>query len=201
MDKKCPLILTLLFIVVDIIVSKKNRGREHSFNDYINLQVNRTIDLSESIIHFRSQILIKSMKVDPIYSYKLPILKNNSKYLINLEAKLKSPSGDEEIISLKVTKQTYPLEKNYDYYEINFKSEPMNYEEERILIISEDYFERLNLLPKKIHLKDDQLVVFTDSVNLISFYQTNTQKTTVILPHERTEVVYVIKIYFLVNTP
>ena len=129
------------------------------------------------------------MKVDHIYSYKLPILKNSSKQLTNIAATLKSTSGDEEIVGLKVSKQSVAVEDVFDYYEISFKSEPMNHEEERILIITEDYFERLQMLPKKITLKEDQLVVFTDSVNHISFYQTNSQKTVVIVPHERTEIV------------
>ncbi len=64
----------------------------------------------------------------------------------------------------------------------------MNYEEERILIITEDYFERLELLPKKISIKEDQLVVFEDTINHVSFYQTNSQNVKVILPKERTEI-------------
>jgi len=179
----------LLAYILDVIYSQRSRGREHTSNDYVNLSINRTIDLSNSITHITSHILIKSMKVDPIYSYRLPLLKNSSRALVNLAAKLKSASGDEEVISLKVTKQSLPVEDIYDYYEVNFQSEPMNYEEERVLIINEDYFERLEMLPKKITLKDDQLVVFTDSMNHVSFYQTNTQMTTVILPRERTEVV------------
>ena len=179
----------LLAYIFDLIYSQRSRGREHTSNDYVNLSINRTVDLSNSIIHITSQILIKSMKVDPIYSYRLPLLRNSSRTLVNLAAKLKSVSGDEEVISLKVTKQSSQVEDIFDYYEVNFQSEPMNYEEERVLIIYEDYFERLEMLPKKISLKEDQLVVFTDSINHISFYQTNTQRTTVVLPREKTEVV------------
>jgi hypothetical protein len=183
--------LFLLFIIIEIIKSQRNRGREQTSNDYINLMVNRTIDLSNSITHITTQIIIKSMKVDPIYSYRLPLLKNSSRQLINLNARLKSTSENEEVISLKVSKQNQQLtDDHFDYYEINFKSEPMNYEEERILIITEDYFERLNLLPKKITLKEAQLVVFTDSVNHISYYQTNEQSTVVLLPSERTDIKY-----------
>lgn len=180
----------LLFIIlylVESIISQRNRGVEHNSNDYINLDVNRTIDLSQSIMHIKSKILIKSNKVDPIYLYKFPILKNSCKYLININAKLQSLSG-EEVGSLKVSKQHSSSNDTFNYYEINFKSEPMNHEEERLLIITEDYYERLEFLPKKISLKDDQLVVLTDSSNLISFYKTLKQKTEVVLPSERTDI-------------
>jgi hypothetical protein len=39
-------------------------------------------------------------------------------------------------------------------------------------------------------LKEAQLVVFTDSVNHISYYQTNEQSTVVLLPSERTDIKY-----------
>jgi hypothetical protein len=179
----------LLFIIlylVESIISQRSRGVEHNFNDYINLDANRTIDLSQSIMHIKSKILIKSNKVDPIYLYKFPILKNSCKYLININAKLQSLSG-EEVANLKVSKQQSSND-TFNYYEINFKSEPMNHEEERLLIITENYYERLEFLPKKISLKDDQLAVLTDSSNLISFYKTLKQKTEVILPSERSEI-------------
>jgi hypothetical protein len=176
------LFLTTLF---HIVLTQRGQRREHTSNDYINLSINRTIDLTTPIFKIESKILIKSMKVDPIYSYRLPIMKNSSKYLVNLSAKLQSASED-EIINLKVNKQSFVADDTFDYYEINFKSEPMNYEEERILIVGEEYFERFQLLPKKITIKEDQLVLFVDTVNHISFYQTNTQTTTVTMPHERT---------------
>lgn len=184
-------ILFITLFLIDLFFSQRNRGREHSSNDFVNVKVDRLIDLSYSIIQIKSEILIKSMKVDPIYSYKFPILKNSSKYMINLNAKLKSLASEEkeDIISLKVTKQSTPSTDEYDYYEVNFKSEPMNHEEERVLIITEDYFEKLDLLPKKIQLKDDQLVVFQDSLNHVSYYQTNSQKIHIKLPSERTEIV------------
>lgn len=182
------LYLLLSLTLIELFNSQRSRGREHTKDDYINLQANRTVDLSSSILHITTNILIKSNKVEPIYSYRLPLLKNSSRYLINIAAKLKSTSGEEEVTNLKVTKSGQQSEDYLEYYEINFKSEPMNYEEERILIIKEDYFERLQLLPQKITLKEDQLVVFSDTINHLSFYQTNTQSCVVLLPRERTDV-------------
>lgn len=187
---------TFLSCYIASIFSQRNRGREHTSNDYVNSQLNRTIDLSASIIQIRSEILIKSMKVDPIYSYRVPIQRNVSRYLINLSGKLRSTSNEDEVISLKVTKQSTQADSPFDFYEFSFKSEPMNYEEERVLIITEDYFERLELLPKKITLKEDQLVVFEDTINHISFYQTLSQRLKVILPRERTEIMY----FFIIQT-
>ena len=181
-------VIFLIAICVKFIFSQ-NRGREHMSTDYTNVNINRTIDLSSNIITVESRILIKSMKVDPIYSYRLPLFKNSSQYLINIDAKFKSLNEDEQI-KLKISKQYKHAEDIFDYYEINFKSEPMNYEEERILIIREDYFERLNMLPKRISLKESQLVVLKDTINHVSFYPTSNQITYVILPDSKTEVMY-----------
>jgi len=89
---------------------------------------------------------------------------------------------------LKISKQSYVNDENFDFYEINFKNEPINHEEERIIIIVEDYYERLDMLPKKITLREDQYVVFKDTINHVSFYQTNYQNTKILLRKEKTEV-------------
>ena len=178
----------LVFLLTQIISSQRSRGREHTSNDYINLAVNRTIDLRYSVISINTRILTKSLKVDPIYSYRLPILKNNTKSLISISAKLANTQNENEDITLKITKQSYVNDENFEFYEINFKNEPINYEEERYIVINEDYYERLDLFPKKINLKEDQLVVFKDTINHVAFYQTNNQTTNVVLKREKTEV-------------
>lgn len=178
----------LLFLLSQIIYSQRNRGREHTSNDYINLSVNRTIDLRNSVISIKNKILLKSLKVDPIYSYRYTVLKNNSKSLINIQATLVNPLNEGEDIKLKISKQSYFNDENFDFYEINFKNEPVNHEEERYITVVEDYYERLDMLPKKIMLREDQLVLFKDTINLVSFYQTNYQTTKVLLKKEKTEV-------------
>lgn len=179
----------LLFLLYQIISSQRSRGREHTSNDYINLSVNRTINLQNSVISIKTKILLKSLKVDPIYSYRYTVLKNNSKSLINIQATLVNSLSKSEDIKLKISKQSYVNDENFDFYEINFKNEPINYEEERYITVVEDYYERLDMLPKKITLREDQLVVFKDTVNHVSFYQTNYQITKVVLKKEKTEVV------------
>jgi len=180
-------IFIILSIIYNSVVSQKYRGKEQLSTDFTNLQVNRTIDLTKLVIKIESKVLIRSNRVDPISSYRLPLLKNSSKYLVNFSAKLQSASDDEDLLKLKISKQNVNLDDNFDYYEINFKSEPMNHEEERVLIIREEYFEKLELLPKKISLKQDQLVVFEDTINHLSFYTTNKQIINIKLPTERTE--------------
>jgi len=76
----------LIFLLSQIINSQRSRGREHTSNDYVNLSVNRTIDLMSSVISIKTKILLKSQKVDPIYSYRYTVVKNNSKSLINIQA-------------------------------------------------------------------------------------------------------------------
>lgn len=184
---------SLLFFLISSLVSflsgQRPRGKEHSSNDFVDLHTNRTINLESPLLKIESSTLIKCLKVDTLSTYKLPLLKNASRSLVHIDARLKSSSGEEEVSNIKINKLNSQSDDEYDYFEINFKSEPMNHEEERVLIVSEHYFERLILLPKKISIKDDQLVKFVDSTNRISFYPSEKQVTTVILPHERTEVV------------
>jgi hypothetical protein len=178
----------LLFLLSQLTISQRSRGREHTSNDYLNLSVNRTIDLQNSVISIKTKILLKSLKVDPIYSYRYTVLKNNSKNLINIQATLVNPNSEGDNIKLKIAKQSYVSDENFDFYEINFKNEPINYEEERFVTVVEDYYERLDMLPKKIMLREDQLVVFKDTINHVSFYQTNFQMLKVLLKREKTEV-------------
>jgi len=93
-----------------------------------------------------------------------------------------------EDIKLKISRQSYVTDENFDFYEINFKNEPINYEEERYITVVENFYERLDMLPKKITLREDQLAVFKDTVNHVSFYQTHSQRTEVVLKEEKTQV-------------
>jgi hypothetical protein len=181
--------LILLLIVYLIHITNSQRQREHMPTDYTNQQVNRTIDLTSNIIRIETHILIKSMKVDPIHTYRLPLLKNNTKNLIHIDARFEAQT-DNEVIKLKITKEHGKTgEDKFDFYEISFKSESMNFEEERMLIITEDYFERLEMLPKKIALKDDQFVLFKDTINHVSFYPTLHQYVKVRLLDPKVQVV------------
>lgn len=176
--------IILILSILKIVLSQ-NRGRESTSQDFIILKVDRTVDLREPLINIQSEILFKSNKIDPMYNFRYPVLKNAGKNIINLNAKFKSLSGDEETISMKVTKQMSKSEDIFEYYDINFKNEAMNHEEERILHITEDYFERFELLPKKITLKEDQYVLFQDTINQLSFYAVERQSIKVILKQEK----------------
>ncbi len=181
------LTLFLFSYLFSLIHSQHNRGRENNPNDYVNLNLNRTIDLSNNIIKTETRILMKSLRIDPIYTYKFPIVKNNTKNLVFLTASIMS-TGEYENITLKIS----PLRERsneFEFYEFNFKTEPMNYEEERILLITEHYYDKLEMLPKKITLTQDQLVVYTDSINHVSFYNTTNQQTQVLLPSSKTDVI------------
>lgn len=180
--------LFFVFLFSQIISTQRLKIRDHNSNDYINLSVNRTIDLRLNVISITTKIIIKSLKIDPIYFYRLPILKNNTKSLIRISAKLLTSSNQSEEIRLKISKQIYNIEENFEFYEINFNNEPMNQGEKRYIEINEDYFQRLEMLPKKITLNEDQLVVFKDTLNHVSFYQTNSQKTKVLFKSKKTQI-------------
>jgi hypothetical protein len=178
------LISFIIALLIQAIYNQGYRGMEHSASDYINLNIDRTIDLTKNILSITSEILIKSTKIDPTYGYRLPILKNNTNSLIDISATAKSNINDKDSINLKLTKSLYRTD-DFEFYDISFQSEPMNNEEERILIIKEFYFEKLQPLPKKITLKEDQLVLFKDTINHVSFYTTKKQTTTLNYAHDK----------------
>ena len=184
-------IIILLISLLDIfylIYSQNRRGTEYSSNDFQNSDVRRTIDLRGNVIHIETTLVIKSLRLDPTFTYRFPLLKNNSLSLVFLKANLKSSDGREEVSGIKINKLIRVTDENFEFYEINFKSEPMNTDEERLLVIQEDYFGRLAMLPKKITLKEDQLVVFQDTQNYISAYTTLDQRTELTLPSDKTDV-------------
>ena len=185
---KIIIFLASILHILHQICSQNRRGTEYSSNDFQNSDVRRTIDLTGNVIHIETTLMIKSLRLDPTFTYRFPLLKNNSQSLVFLKATLKSSDGREEVSGIKINKLIRVNDENFEFYEINFKSEPMNNEEERILVIQEDYFGRLSMLPKKITLKEDQLVVFQDTQNFISAYSTLDQRTELILPSEKTDV-------------
>ena len=165
------LLLSLLYNLTQVF-SQNRRGTEFSPKDFVNTDVKRTIDLKNSIIKIETTLMIKSLRVDPTFTYRFPLLKNNTQNLVYIKAVLKSNDGREEVSGIKINRLTRILDETFDFYEINFKNEPMNNEEERLLVIQEDYFGRLEMLPKKITLKEDQYVVFQDTQNFVSVYHT-----------------------------
>lgn len=181
--------LIIASILSYILSQGKSRNTEYSSSDFLNKKASRTINLSNRIIEYETKINIVSQRIDPIFVYRFPILKNNSLSLVNLKAVLMSHDGKEEVTGIKINKLNRLSTETYDVYEINFRNEPMNNEEERILIISEHYFGKLQMLPKKIAIKDDQLVLFEDTQNLFSLYNTLEQELEVKLPHDKTKVI------------
>src|SRR5690242_18215833 len=122
------LAIFLPFILLNLVTSQYQR-KELSSNDIINDKVNRTIDISRTIIKVKTEVLIRSNKNDALNAYRHLIHKNSSLSLVHIEAQLKSTSED-EIIQLKISNKHGDT---YDYYDLTFYSEPMNYEEERLL--------------------------------------------------------------------
>jgi hypothetical protein len=169
------LILLTFALIAELSLILNYRGIEHRSEDFTNTRVDRKINLAQNIMTISNKINFKSNKPDAAYAYRYAMLKNNTRSLIYINAVLRSTGeGD---IPLKLDK----VKGNdlFDYYDISFKNYPLNYEEERSILVTERYFEKLELLPKKIKLKEDQLVVLKDTINLVSLYETETQATNV----------------------
>lgn len=69
-------------------------------------------------------------------------------------------------------------DQDYDHYDIILQGS-----EE--IVVNEDYFEKLTFKPKNIYIKEDQLELFTDTINLVSKYSVKSTVTKVILPSEK----------------
>ena len=140
-----------------------------SEKDFINEDIKRKIDISQSIITIENEIKIRKNTNGDIYRYLVP--KNNTSPLIRITANTK------KIKKLDIKKIS--SENEYDIYEIQLQGSLE-------FTVHEDYFEKLEFKPKNIEIKEDQLELFRDYINLLSAYTTKTQTTTVILPSDKT---------------
>ena len=123
----------LFFLLLSIVLTKG--ANDYSMNDFENLNVKRSINLKNKIIRVENEVLIKSTKVDPIYSYRYILNKNASQSLIHLSAKMSLEN--QEPIDLEIKKSSEDAD--YIYYDISLKNFPMNYAEERTIVAKEAY--------------------------------------------------------------
>lgn len=179
----CASIFLMLF---ESIVSKYQRSNAIASGDFTNLQVNRTIELTSNIIKISTSILIRNNLVDPADVYRLPLLKNSTRSMLHFEAKMHFIEEDSSF-KLKVHKQL-KSDEDFIFYDLTFRSDPMNNEEERIIEIIEYYFGQYELLPKKITLLEDQFFRYEGIYNYLSFYLTNSQITRVKLPVKKNDI-------------
>jgi oligosaccharyltransferase complex subunit alpha (ribophorin I) len=100
--------------------------------------------------------------------------KNNTNFLIRITA--------QTIRGKKLEIQRVSDDQFYDYYDIILQGS-----EE--ITVNEDYFEKLLFKPKNIYIKEDQLELYVDTINLVSPYVVKSTTTYVILPSERTKII------------
>ena len=158
------LLLLIFFIIQNI--SSSNSG------DFTINEVKRTINLKQSIITIENQIKIKKNSYEDTFHYIVP--KNNTFSLIRIIAETTYNKR------LEMTKTSD--DQDYDHYDIILQGS-----EE--IIIKEDYFEKLLFKPKNIYIKEDQLELFVDTINLVSPYVVKSTYTYVILPSEKTKLI------------
>ena len=158
----------LLLLIFNIIqnISSSNSG------DFIIDEVSRTINLQQSIITIENKIKIKKNSYEDTFHYVVP--KNSTFSLIRVIA------GTTFNKRLEMTKTSD--DQDYDHYDIILQGS-----EE--IIVKEDYFEKLLFKPKNIYIKEDQLELFIDTINLISPYVVKSTSTKVILPSEKTKLI------------
>ena len=143
-----------------------------SSSDFTIQEVKRNIDLKMSIITIGNEIKLKKTNSQDIFTYLVP--KNNTQSLIRITAL------DNKGKKLKIQKTKE--DKEYDYYEIILKGSSQ-------ITVNEDYFEKIIFKPKNIYIKENQLELFLDTINLVSAYLVKTTTTTVVLPSERTKLI------------
>lgn len=174
-------LITFLSLIVDSLL--KYHKADHSNDDFTNINVNRTINLVSNIVEVTTSIQIRNNQVDPADVYRVPYFKNNTSNLLFIEASMKSVDEEDETnIKIKVHKQ-HAAHENFTFYDLSFRSEPMNHEEERLIVIKEYYYNQYEMLPKSITLLEDQLSLYRGVYNFISFYETLEQTTRFVLPN------------------
>jgi oligosaccharyltransferase complex subunit alpha (ribophorin I) len=157
----------LLILIISIQTISSASSGEFTIEE-----VKRTINLKESIITVENQIKIKKLSYQDIFHYVVP--KNNTNSLIRITA--------QEIYGKKLEMQKVSDDQFYDYYDIILQgSEEIK--------VNEDYFEKLQFKPKNIYIKEDQLELYLDTINLVSPYSVKSTTTYVILPSEKTKLI------------
>ena len=157
--------ILLIFACIHLIIN-------FSVEDFVIEEVKRTIDLKKSIISIENQIKIKKTSFEDTFRYLVP--KNNTYSLVRITAEIQSKK--------KLQLQKVSDDKDFDYYDIVLQGSTE-------FIVKEDYFEKIEFKPKNIYIKENQLELFLDSINLISSYPVKTTTTTVILPSENTRII------------
>ena len=158
--------LLLIFIISFQYIFSASTG-EFTIDD-----VKRTINLKECIITVENKIKIKKISYEDTFHYVVP--KNNTNSLIRITA--------QTIRGKKLEIQRVSDDQFYDYYDIILQGS-----EE--IIVNEDYFEKLLFKPKNIYIKEDQLELYVDTINLVSPYVVKSTTTYVILPSEKTKLI------------
>ena len=156
----------LLIIICFQIISNSDSG------DFTIAEVKRTINLKECIITIENNIKLKKNSFEDTFRYVVP--KNNTYSLIRITA--------ESLKGKKLEMQKTSDDQDYDYYDILLQGNDE-------ILVKEDYFEKLLFKPKNIYIKEDQLELFTDTVNLVSPYKVKSTTAIVILPSEKTKLI------------
>ena len=162
----------LIFICLEFISNSNSE-------DFTIEEVKRTIDLKQSIITIENNIRLKKNSFEDTFRYIVP--KNNTYSLIRIIAS--NTKGK------RLEMQKTLDDQDYDYYDILLQGS-----EE--IVVKEDYFEKLQFKPKNIYIKEDQLELFIDTVNLVSPYKVKSTTTKVILPSEKTKLIKYTKTKF-----
>ena len=156
----------LSLIIFTIIINYISSANLEDFNID---EVKRKINLKQSIIRIENKIKLKQNTDEDTFRYLVP--KNNTLSLIRITAWTSR--------NKKLEIQKASDDQNYNYYEIYLQGSDE-------IVINEDYFEKLLFKPKNIYIKEDQLELFIDTINLVSPYPVKSTTTTVILPSEKT---------------
>ena len=155
----------LILAYLQIIIS-------YSVEDFVIEEVKRTINLKKSIISIENQIRLKKTTFEDTFRYLVP--KNNSISLVRITAE---SSKKKKLEISKISDDN-----DYDYYDIFLQGSTE-------ITVKEDYFEKLLFKPKNIYIKENQLELFLDTINLVSAYPVKTTTCTVILPSEKTNII------------
>lgn len=179
----------IFFILVFMIKEYSSFSKINS-DDITNISIERSLDLRNNLMEASTKIKIKANNYNPIDVYRYLLMRNTTNNLLHIEAymiinddSLDYDYDSSSLIKLNLTHVNHmPSIDHLSFIDISFKNDPLNYNEERLILILEYYQYQLDLLPKEILLVESQYALYHGTYNLVSNYPSLSQSTSFELP-------------------
>lgn len=136
----------IFFILVFMIKEYSSFSKINS-DDITNISIERSLDLRNNLMEASTKIKIKANNYNPIDVYRYLLMRNTTNNLLHIEAymiinddSLDYDFDSSSLIKLNLTHVNHmPSIDHLSFIDISFKNDPLNYNEERLILILEYY--------------------------------------------------------------